>query len=199
MTVVERLPAIGGRARVFRQDGFTFDAGPTVITAPQLFEELFALFGERMSDHVDLLPVRPWYRILFADGRHFEYGSSAEEMREAVAAFAPRDLAGYDRLMQRSREIYEVGFDQLGAQPFHTARSMLRALPAIIRLGGYKSVSALVGSFSRATGRLEGAVLPRPAGRRRSVRVGCAGAGRGDGTALRSGLGRRVAERRIAP
>lgn len=149
VTVVERQPAIGGRARVFRQDGFTFDAGPTVITAPQLFEELFALFGERLSDHVALLPVRPWYRIVFADGRHFDYGSSAEEMRAAVAAFAPDDVAGYDRLMERSRALYEVGFDQLGAQPFHTWGSMLRALPAIIRFGGYLSVSALVSRFIR--------------------------------------------------
>jgi phytoene desaturase len=111
VTLVDRLPDLGGRARTFRRDGFVFDAGPTVITAPQLFDELFALFGERLSDHVELLPVRPWYRILFADGRHFEYGGSAEEIREAVAAFAPDDLAGYDRLMQRSRALYEVGFD----------------------------------------------------------------------------------------
>ena len=149
VTVVERLPALGGRARVFEQDGFTFDAGPTVITAPQLFDELFELFGERLSDHVELLPVRPWYRILFADGRQFDYGSSAEEMRKAVAAFAPGDVAGYDRLMERSRALYDIGFEQLGAQPFHTLRSMLRALPAILRFGGYKSVSALVSGFIR--------------------------------------------------
>jgi phytoene desaturase len=96
VTIVDRMPATGGRARVFRQDGFTFDAGPTVITAPQLMEELFALFGERMADHVEMLPVRPWYRILFADGRWFDYGSSPEEMRDAVAAFAPGDVDGYD-------------------------------------------------------------------------------------------------------
>jgi phytoene desaturase len=146
VTVVDRLPAIGGRARVFRQDGFTFDAGPTVITAPQLIEELFALFGERMADHVTMLPVRPWYRILFGDGRSFDYGSSAEEMRAAVAAFAPADLDGYDRLMARSRALYEVGFDRYGAHAFHTPGSMLRALPALVRLGGYRSVSGLVRS-----------------------------------------------------
>ena len=110
VTLVDRLPALGGRARVFRQDGFTFDAGPTVITAPQLIEELFALFGERMADHVTMLAVRPWYRILFADGRSSDYGSSAEEMRLAVAAFAPDDLDGYDRLMERSRALYDVAF-----------------------------------------------------------------------------------------
>jgi phytoene desaturase len=146
VTLVDRLPAIGGRARVFRQDGFTFDAGPTVITAPQLIEELFALFGERMADHVTMLPVRPWYRILFGDGRSFDYGSSAEEMRDAVAAFAPADLDGYDRLMARSRALYDVGFDRYGAHSFHTPGSMLRALPALVRLGGYRSVSGLVRS-----------------------------------------------------
>jgi phytoene desaturase len=149
VTLVDRLPSTGGRARVFRQDGFTFDAGPTVITAPQLFEELFALFGERMADHVEMLPVRPWYRILFADGRRFDYGSSAAEMRAAVAAFAPADLAGYDRLMRGARALYEVGFDRYGAQPFHTLGSMARALPALLRLGGWRSVSALAQSCIR--------------------------------------------------
>ncbi len=146
VTVVDRLPAVGGRARVFRQDGFTFDAGPTVITAPQLIEELFALFGERMADHVDMLPVRPWYRIMFADGRRFDYGSSAEEMRQAVAAFAPADLDGYDRLMRRSQALYEVGFDRYGTHSFATPGAMLRALPALVRLGGHRSVSWLVES-----------------------------------------------------
>ena len=144
VTLVDRMPALGGRARVFQQDGFTFDAGPTVITAPQLLEELFALFDETLADHVTMLPVRPWYRILFADGRQFDYGSSAEEMRCAVAAFAPADLDGYDRLMERSRALYEVGFDRYGAHSFHTLGAMLRALPSLVRLGGYRSVSGLV-------------------------------------------------------
>ena len=144
VTLVERLPDLGGRARVFRQDGFTFDAGPTVITAPQLFTELFELFGERLRDHVDLLPVKPWYRILFADGRRFEYGSTPDELRAAVAAFSPGDLAGYDRLMRRSAALYRVGFERYGTQPFHTLGSMAQAFPAIVGLGGYRSVSALV-------------------------------------------------------
>ena len=147
VTLVDRLPELGGRARVFRQDGFTFDAGPTVITAPQLFGELFSLFGERIDDHVEMLPVRPWYRILFANGRQFDYGSTAAEMRAAVVAFSPADVDGYDRLMRRSRAIFEVGFERYGAQPFHTLGSMARALPAILRLGGYRSVSALVRRF----------------------------------------------------
>ncbi len=147
VTLVERQPTIGGRARVFRQDGFTFDAGPTVITAPQLFEELFTLFGETMSDHVEMLPVKPWYRIVFADGRVFNYGSSAAEMREAVVAFSPGDAAGYDLFMARCKALFDVGFTRYGAQSFHTLASMARALLPLIRLGGFKSVAALVSGF----------------------------------------------------
>ena len=147
VTLVERQPTIGGRARVFRQDGFTFDAGPTVITAPQLFEELFALFGETMADHVQMIPVRPWYRIVFADGRLFDYGSTAAEMRAAVVAFSPGDAAGYDQFMVRCKALFDVGFTRYGAQPFHTLSSMARALPALLRLGGFKSVAGLVAGF----------------------------------------------------
>jgi phytoene desaturase len=142
--LLERQPTLGGRARVFRQHGFTFDAGPTVITAPQLFEELFALFGERMAEHVELLPVRPWYRILFSDQRHFDYGSTAEEVRAAVVAFAPDDAHGYDRFMRRSKALFELGFNKYGAQPFDTLSSMARALPGLLRLDGLRSVHSLV-------------------------------------------------------
>lgn len=145
--LLERQPRIGGRARVFSQDGFTFDAGPTVITAPQLFEELFALFGERMADHVELLPVRPWYRILFSDQRHFDYGSTTEEVRAAVEAFSPADLAGYDRFMRRSQALFDVGFNKFGTQPFDTLGAMARALPGLVRLGGLRSVSSLVRGY----------------------------------------------------
>lgn len=147
VTLVERQATVGGRARTFCQDGFTFDAGPTVITAPHLFEELFGLFGRKMSDHVEMIPVKPWYRILFADGRAFEYGSTPMEMRAAVVAFSPDDAIGYDNFMRRCRALYEIGFDRYGTQPFHTLASMARALPSIVRLGGFKSVAALVRSY----------------------------------------------------
>ncbi|MEM1424391.1 MAG: FAD-dependent oxidoreductase, partial [Planctomycetota bacterium] len=91
VTLVDRLPELGGRARTFRKDGFTFDAGPTVITAPYLLEELFELFGERMSDHVDLRPVWPWYRVQWEDGATFDYGGTPEQMCEQIARFEPRD------------------------------------------------------------------------------------------------------------
>lgn len=143
-TLLDRLPEPGGRARVLRQGKFAWDAGPTVITAPGLLAELFALFGERMEDHVALLPVRPWYRIRFADGRCFDHGGTAEEARAAVAAFAPDDVAGYERLMTQAKRLFETGFERYGAAPFHRPGAMMRALPALLRLGGYRSVSSLV-------------------------------------------------------
>ncbi len=144
--VFERLDQLGGRARVFRRDGYSFDAGPTVLTAPHLFAELFALFGERLSDHVRLLPVDPWYRITFADGRHFDYGGDEAEMARKVAAFAPGDADGFVRLMARTKELFAIGYEQYGAAAFHSPATMLRVLPHLLRLGGWRSMHALVAS-----------------------------------------------------
>ena len=146
VTLLERLDQLGGRGRVLKQDGFSFDAGPTVITAPFLIEELFALFGERLSDHVALLPVSPFYRVSFADGRRFDYDGDAVAMRARIAAWAPDDVAGYDRLLARAARLYAIGYERYGAQPFHRLSVMLRAFPAILRLGGHSSVASLVAS-----------------------------------------------------
>ena len=149
VTLVERLDQLGGRGRVLEQDGFRFDAGPTVITAPFLIEELFALFGERLSDHLDLRAVSPFYRISFPDGRHFDYDGDPVAMRARVAAWSPRDVAGYDRLLARAARLYAVGYERYGAQSFHRLSTMLRAFPAILRLGGHRSVASLVASCLR--------------------------------------------------
>ena len=117
VTVLDRLDAPGGRASVFRQDGFTFDAGPTIVTAPFLLEELWALCGKRLADHVDLRPITPFYRIRFADGYTFDYTGDADAMRAEVARVSPADLPGYERFMAASEAIYRVGFEQLGAVP----------------------------------------------------------------------------------
>ncbi|WP_428374609.1 phytoene desaturase family protein [Lichenicoccus sp.] len=144
VTILERCRQPGGRARVFSQDGYIFDAGPTVITAPYLFEELFELFGERLADHVDLLAVRPWYRITFPDRRHFDYGGTGRGMEAEVEAFAPGNGAGYRRLARRARQLFEVGYERYGGTSFDRWQTMLRAFPAIIRLGGLRSLHALV-------------------------------------------------------
>ncbi|CAA2144945.1 phytoene desaturase [Methylobacterium bullatum] len=149
VTVLERLDQPGGRARVHRQDGFTFDAGPTIVTAPFLFEELWTLCGRRMEDDVVLAPMLPFYRIRFEDGATFDYSGDLDAMRKEVARFSPGDVAGYERFMERSRAICEVGFERLGHVPFTSVADMLRIMPDLVRLGGHRSVYDVVASHIR--------------------------------------------------
>jgi len=147
VTILERLDQAGGRARVFEQDGFTFDAGPTVITAPFLFEELWELCGRRLADDVDLRPVHPFYRIRFNDGDAFDYTGDPERMREEIRRFSPRDEAGYDRFLALSERIFNVGFTRLGHVPFDSVWSMARIVPDMIRLQSHLTVYRLVARF----------------------------------------------------
>lgn len=149
VTVLERLAQPGGRARVHRQDGFTFDAGPTIVTAPFLFEELWTLCGRRMADDVTLAPMLPFYRIRFADGATFDYSGDPDAMRAEVARFSPDDVAGYERFMERSAAICRVGFEELGHVAFSSVRDMLRIMPSLLRLGGHRSVYDLVARYIR--------------------------------------------------
>jgi phytoene desaturase len=144
VTMVEKRDRPGGRASVFEQDGFTFDAGPTIITAPYLLEDLFELTGRRLADYVRLFPIDPFYRIRFDDGTVFTYSGDAERMRAEVRRFSPDDVAGYERFMERSRQIFEKGYLELGHVPFLTPWSMVRAVPSLVRLECYRSVLGLV-------------------------------------------------------
>ncbi len=147
VTVVDRLEQPGGRARVFRQDGFAFDAGPTVITAPFLFEELWSLCGKRFEDDIDLRPVSPFYRVRFDDGTSFDYTGDAEAMKREIARFAPDDVDGYEWFLAKSREIFRVGFEELAHVPFSRVQDMLKIVPAMMKLESYRTVYGLVSKY----------------------------------------------------
>jgi phytoene desaturase len=147
VTLVDRLEQPGGRARVFEQDGFTFDAGPTVITAPFLFEELWDLCGRDLADDVDLVPVDPFYNIRFNDGTYFHYTGDADRMKREIAKFSPSDVEGYERFLERSEEIFEVGFEELGHVPFDNLTDMLKIIPAMVKLGSHRTVYGMVSKF----------------------------------------------------
>jgi phytoene desaturase len=147
VTVLERLDQPGGRARVFRQDGFTFDAGPTIVTAPFLLEDLWSLCGKRFADEIDLRPMNPFYRIRFDDGATLDYHGDPARMRAEIARFAPGDVAGYDAFMQASEAIFRIGFEQLGHVPFNAFTDMVRILPDLLRLHGYRSVYGMVARY----------------------------------------------------
>lgn len=149
VTVLEKLAEPGGRASVFRQDGFTFDAGPTIVTAPFLFEELWALCGRRLEDDVDLRALNPFYRIRFHDGDHVDCSGDAAVMRDEIARLSPGDVAGYERFMRLAEEIYKVGFEQLGHVPFSSWKDMARVLPELVRLKSFRSVYGLVAQHVR--------------------------------------------------
>jgi phytoene desaturase len=144
VTLIDRCARIGGRAQVYERDGYKHDAGPTVITAPFLFEELFILFGERFSDHVQLVPVKPWYRFRFNDGSTFDYGGTLEETLAEIGRIKAEDKEGYLALLAHSKRIYDVGFGELSAVPFHRITTMLRQIPKLLRLRNDQTVWQMV-------------------------------------------------------
>ncbi len=147
VTVLEKRDQPGGRAYVYRQDGFVFDGGPTVITAPFLLEELWEVAGEKMSDHVELREVSPFYRIRFDDGRQFDYCQDADHMRKQIHEFNPRDVAGWDRFLEMSKKIFEVGFEDLSFVPFDTAWDMAKIIPSMVRLRSHRTVYGMVSKY----------------------------------------------------
>jgi phytoene desaturase len=147
VTVLEQLDAPGGRAYVFRQDGFTFDAGPTIITAPFLLEDLWQLCGRRLQDDVQLRALNPFYRIQFDDGAILDCSDDDRAMARQIDSFAPEDLAGYREFLKASEAIYDVAFEQLGHVPFDSLTGMLRLLPELLRLRSYRTIYGLVSSF----------------------------------------------------
>ncbi len=135
----------GGRAYTYRQDGFVFDGGPTVITAPWMIEELFAVAGRDLHDYVELVPLDPFYRIYFDDGSSFEYAASTEQMLANIAAFSGDDDAdGYRKMLQKTERIFEKGFLELGDQPFLRFGDMARISPDLLKLGSHQTVYQLV-------------------------------------------------------
>lgn len=149
VSVFEKLDKPGGRASVFRQGGFTFDAGPTIITAPFLLDELWALAGRQREDDVELKALDPFYGIRFDDGSTFTCTGSKERMRDEVRRVSPEDLAGYERFMRESANIYRIGFEKLGHVPFGSPLDMVKLLPDLVRLGAWRSVHGHVASCVR--------------------------------------------------
>jgi phytoene desaturase len=147
VTVLEKLDAPGGRASVFRQDGFTFDAGPTILTAPFLLEELWTLCGKKMADDLTLKPMDPFYRIRFNDGTTFDTSGDPARMRAEVQRLAPDDVEGYEAFMRIGQQICSLGFEQLGDAPFNSIMDMVKVAPDMLRLGSLRSTYGMVAKF----------------------------------------------------
>lgn len=149
VVVIDRCAQPGGRAQVFEREGFRHDAGPTVITARHLLDELFALHHRSLSDYLTLVDLNPWYRFRFPDGTRFDYGGSVEDTLREIRRISPDDCDGYLKLVEESRRIFAVGFEQLADKPFHDIRTMIALMPQLVALGGYRSVWSLVTKYIR--------------------------------------------------
>ncbi|NQX79637.1 MAG: phytoene desaturase, partial [Hyphomicrobiaceae bacterium] len=147
VTVLERCCEAGGRARVFERDGYRHDAGPTVITAPFLFSELFELFGKKQDDYVKFVPLKPWYRFCYSDGDTFDYGGSLENTLTEIRRIEPRDENGYLRLIEHSKKIFDVGFLKLADKPFHNLFHMVSQIPRLVSLRCDRTVWQFVSHY----------------------------------------------------
>ena len=147
VTLVEKHPDLGGRARVFKKGSFIYDGGPTVITAPYLFEELFSLFNKNISDYVKIVPLDLWYRFVFNDGDTFDYSGNEKLMEKEIKKFSEKDYQGYNQLVKFTEKIFDKGFTDLSDKPFNNLSFMLKQIPALLNLKSYKSVYGLVSSY----------------------------------------------------
>ena len=148
-TLLEKRDKPGGRAYVWHEEGFTFDAGPTVITDPACLEALFDGTGSQLSDYVDMLPVNPFYRLCWEDGTVFDYANDQAELDRQIEALNPADVEGYRRFHAYSEELYQEGYLKLGAVPFQSFWSMIKAAPELARLESWNSVHAWSPASSR--------------------------------------------------
>ena len=147
VTLVEKHKDLGGRARVFKKNGFTFDAGPTVITAPYLINELFELFNKNPNDYINITPLKTWYRFLFEDGTNFDYSGNESLMKNQIERINKQDVKGYLDLVNFTKKIFNKGYIELADVSFDKPFSMMKHLPALLSLKSYKSVYSLVSSY----------------------------------------------------
>jgi phytoene desaturase len=146
VTLFEKLDKLGGRAYVFEQDGFKFDAGPTVITAPWMFDELFQLSGRRREDYVEFVKIDPFYRLFDHQGRYLDYNGDHEFILSEIEKFSPADREGYDRFIRTTRDVFNTGMPLID-KPFLAFGDMLKAAPDLIRLKSYRSVYGYVSQY----------------------------------------------------
>ncbi len=146
-TLVEKREIPGGRAYVYRDKGYTFDAGPTVITDPNCLQELFTLSSKDISDYVDLIPVQPFYRLFWENGDSFDYSNDLDQMNAQIKRMSPVDVEGYRRFLDYTDQVLEEGYIKLADAPFLNFSSMVRAAPELVRLQAFRSVYSMVSHF----------------------------------------------------
>jgi len=147
VTIFEKRDKLGGRAYVYEQNGFTFDGGPTVITAPFMFDDIFEAAGKKRKDYFDLVPVEPFYRIFNHEGKPFDYNDDPDFIYRQIENWNPDDVEGYKKFIDTTKAIFQKGFVELADQPFLKFSDMLKVAPDLIKLQSYKSVYSYVSQY----------------------------------------------------
>ncbi len=147
--IYEKRAKAGGRAYRYDIDGYKFDTGPTVITALKCIEELFDVAGKKMNDYVEMIEVKPFYRLLWEDGDQFDYSNDDTEIKRQLAARSNRDLRGYYKFLTYSKDVYREGYEKLVDYPFLSFWSMVKCAPQLIRLQAHRSVYSMVSKYIR--------------------------------------------------
>jgi phytoene desaturase len=145
--IIEKRDKPGGRGYTYKLDGFSFDAGPTVITAPFMFDDLFELAGRRREDYVEFVQLDPFYRIFDHTGKSFDYNDDTQFIQDQIRRWNPADAEGYSQFMETTQAIFQKGFVELADKPFLKATDMLRVAPDLVKLGSYRSVYGYVSKF----------------------------------------------------
>jgi phytoene desaturase len=146
-TILEQRDKPGGRAYVYQEEGFTFDAGPTVITVPQCLEELFELAGKKMSDYIELIEIQPFYRLFWEDGTVFDYSNKEDELLAQIGKRNPADIKGYQNYLAYAEKVYIEGYEKLGQVPFLRFWDMVKAAPQLVKLNAQRSVYSTISSY----------------------------------------------------
>ncbi|GGD30553.1 phytoene desaturase [Croceicoccus pelagius] len=146
-TVIEARDKPGGRAYVWETDGFTFDAGPTVITDPDCLEQLWRLTDHEMSDDIELMEVKPFYRLQWDDGTTFDYSNDLQQLAAEISKLNPDDVAGYEEFSAYSEGVYTEGYLKLGHKPFLNFSDMIKAAPALAKYQAWRSVYSIVSKY----------------------------------------------------
>ena len=145
--LIERCNSLGGRAQFFNVKGFKYDAGPTIITAPFLFKELFSIHNKKLENYITLKPLDIWYRFIYSDGTYFDYEKSIEKTISNMQKISEADSQNYLNLLEKSKNIYDLAFGKLAHQPFHNLATMIKQIPFLLKFKSYESVYRLTSRY----------------------------------------------------
>ena len=148
-TILEMRDQPGGRAYVYRDQGFTYDAGPTIITVPFILDELAEIAGKSLASYVKIVPCDPYYRIFFADGETFDYVGDPARFEAQINRLSPGDLEGYRQYAAYTERVFDRAFTDLAAHSFDSFWEMIKVAPDLIKLRAEQPVYQRVSKFIR--------------------------------------------------